>query len=68
MLLRPLRVVLDEDSQRGEAKQEGLDEPQEAGATIRDAFLAVGAGTEPLLKYVFIFISELHLSPSTLIN
>lgn len=39
-LLGPLRVVLDEHAQRGEAKQESLDEPQEARATIGDAFLA----------------------------
>ena len=60
MLLRPLRVVLDEDAQGGEAKQEGLNEPQEAGAAIGDAFLAV-RGTQN-------FISELNFSPSTLIH
>ena len=53
MLLRPLRVILDEDAQRGEAKQEGLDEPQEAGAAIGDAFLAVGGHRTIIVNFYF---------------
>lgn len=43
MLFATPRVVLEEKPKRGEAKQEGLEEPQAACGRVGDAFVTAGA-------------------------
>ena len=42
MLFGALWVVFDQQAEGGEAKQEGLDEPQAARGQVGDAFLTAG--------------------------
>lgn len=45
VLFAALRFVLEEDSQGGEAKQEGLEEPEAACGHVVDAFVTAGGHT-----------------------
>lgn len=54
VLFAALRFVLEEETQRGEAEQEGLEEPEAASGHVVDAFVTGGTQkkTQPVNKCI----------------